>query len=58
MADARDFSYLLDFDNDQKPKDQVFEDNGIKIVTDMKSLCICWEPHWSFRMVWVAKVLF
>lgn len=31
-------SYQLDFDNEQKPKDQVFEDNGIKVVTDMKSL--------------------
>lgn len=31
-------SYHLDFDNAQKPKDQVFEDNGVKIVTDMKSL--------------------
>ena len=31
-------SYKLDFDTEEKPKDQVFEDNGIKIVTDMKSL--------------------
>lgn len=31
-------SYKLDFDSEEKPKDQVFEDNGIKIVTDMKSL--------------------
>jgi len=31
-------SYQLDFDNTEKPKDQVFEDNGVKIVTDMKSL--------------------
>ena len=31
-------SYQLDFDNVEKPKDQVFEDNGVKIVTDMKSL--------------------
>ncbi|HMG67398.1 MAG TPA: iron-sulfur cluster assembly accessory protein [Chitinophagaceae bacterium] len=30
-------SYKLDFDNEQKPTDQVFEDNGIKIVTDLKS---------------------
>jgi len=30
-------SYKLDFDNEQKPMDQVFEDNGIKIVTDLKS---------------------
>lgn len=31
-------SYQLDFDNEERPKDQVFEDNGLKIVTDMKSL--------------------
>lgn len=30
-------SYKLDFDNESKPMDQVFEDNGIKIVTDLKS---------------------
>jgi iron-sulfur cluster assembly protein len=30
-------SYKLDFDNVQKPSDQVFESNGIKIVTDLKS---------------------
>lgn len=30
-------SYKMDFDNELKPTDQVFEDNGIKVVTDMKS---------------------
>ena len=30
-------SYKMDFDNEQKPMDQVFETNGIKIVTDLKS---------------------
>src|SRR6516164_8961219 len=30
-------SYKLDFDNVPKPMDQVFEDNGIKVVTDLKS---------------------
>jgi iron-sulfur cluster assembly protein len=30
-------SYKLDFDNESKPMDQVFEDNGIKVVTDLKS---------------------
>jgi iron-sulfur cluster assembly protein len=30
-------SYKLDFDNEQKPMDQVFEDNGVKIATDLKS---------------------
>jgi len=30
-------SYKLDCDNEQKPTDQVFENNGVKIVTDLKS---------------------
>ncbi len=30
-------SYKMDFDNEIKPMDQVFEDKGIKIVTDLKS---------------------
>ena len=30
-------SYKLDFDNESKPNDQVFENNGIKVVTDLKS---------------------
>ncbi|MCS6933872.1 MAG: iron-sulfur cluster assembly accessory protein [Chitinophagales bacterium] len=35
-------SYKLDFDNELKPEDQVFEDKGIKLVTDLRSfLYIC-----------------
>lgn len=30
-------SYQMDFDNEVKPMDQVFEHNGIKLVTDLKS---------------------
>jgi iron-sulfur cluster assembly protein len=30
-------SYKLDFDNENKPTDQVFEHNGVKVVTDLKS---------------------
>jgi iron-sulfur cluster assembly protein len=30
-------SYKMDFDNEQKPMDQVFESNGVKVVTDLKS---------------------
>jgi iron-sulfur cluster assembly protein len=30
-------SYKLDFDNESKPMDQVFEHNGLKVVTDLKS---------------------
>ena len=29
--------YKLDFDNEKKPMDQEFEDNDIKVVTDLKS---------------------
>jgi iron-sulfur cluster assembly protein len=30
-------SYKMDFDNEKKPMDQEFEDNGLRIVTDLKS---------------------
>lgn len=30
-------SYKMDFDNKVKPGDQVFEDKGMRIVTDLKS---------------------
>ena len=35
-------SYQMDFDNESQPNDQVFEDNGIKVVTDLRSfLYLC-----------------
>lgn len=35
-------SYQMDFDNEKKPNDQVFDDNGIRVVTDLKSfLYLC-----------------
>ncbi|MFN3940023.1 MAG: HesB/IscA family protein [Chitinophagales bacterium] len=35
-------SYKMDFDNESQPNDQVFEDRGLKIVTDLKSfLYLC-----------------
>ena len=35
-------TYNLDFDNELKPDDQVFEDNGVKVVTDLRSfLYVC-----------------
>jgi len=35
-------SYKMDFDNEEQPNDQIFEDNGIKVVTDLKSfLYLC-----------------
>lgn len=30
-------SYKLDFDDEKKPMDQMFEDEDIKVVTDLKS---------------------
>jgi iron-sulfur cluster assembly protein len=35
-------SYQMDFDNETKPNDQVFNDNGVQVVTDLKSfLYLC-----------------
>ncbi|MBK7342126.1 MAG: iron-sulfur cluster assembly accessory protein [Saprospiraceae bacterium] len=35
-------SYSMDFDNESRPNDQVFEDNGVKVVTDLRSfLYLC-----------------
>lgn len=35
-------SYKMDFDNEPQDNDQVFEDNDVKIVTDLKSfLYLC-----------------
>lgn len=35
-------SYKMDFDDEIRPDDQVFEDNGVKIVTDLRSfLYLC-----------------
>lgn len=32
------FSYKMDFDNEIKETDEVFEDNGMRLVTDFKSV--------------------
>jgi iron-sulfur cluster assembly protein len=35
-------SYNMDFDNALKPDDQVFEDKGVRLVTDLRSfLYVC-----------------
>ena len=35
-------TYNMDFDNESKEGDQVFEDNGVKVVTDLRSfLYLC-----------------
>ena len=41
-------SYKLDFDNDLKPTDQVFEDKGEKIVTDLKSFLYLFNSTLEF----------
>ncbi len=35
-------TYQMDFDNEARENDQVFDDNGVKVVTDLKSfLYLC-----------------
>lgn len=41
-------SYKLDFDNESKQGDQIFEDNGLKVVTDMKSLLYLYNTTLDF----------
>jgi len=41
-------SYKMDFDNQPKPNDQVFEDNGVKVVTDLKSFLYLFNTTLEF----------
>ncbi len=41
-------SYKMDFDNKSQPEDQVFEDNGMKLVTDLKSLLYLYDTILEF----------
>ena len=41
-------SYNMDFDNESKPEDQVFEDNGVKVVTDLKSFLYLFDSTLEF----------
>lgn len=41
-------SYKLDFDNESRPNDQVFEDNGVKVVTDLKSFLYLFNTTLEF----------
>ena len=41
-------SYKLDFDNEPKPNDQIFEDNGVKVVTDLKSFLYLFNTTLEF----------
>jgi iron-sulfur cluster assembly protein len=41
-------SYKLDFDNENRPSDQAFEDNGIKVVVDLKSFLYLFNTTLEF----------
>jgi iron-sulfur cluster assembly protein len=41
-------SYKLDFDNESKPNDQVFEHNGVKVVCDLKSFLYLFNTTLEF----------
>jgi iron-sulfur cluster assembly protein len=41
-------SYKMDFDNENQPKDQAFEDKGVKLVTDMKSFLYLMDTELDF----------
>lgn len=41
-------SYVMDFDNQIKEGDELFEDNGVKIVCDMKSLLYIFGTELDF----------
>ncbi len=41
-------SYNLEFDDHLVPNDQVFEDNGVKIVTDLKSFLYLFDSTLEF----------
>lgn len=41
-------SYKLDFDNETQPNDQVFEDDGVKLVTDLKSFLYLCDTELQF----------
>ena len=41
-------SYKMDFDNQSRPTDQVFEHNGVKVVTDLKSFLYLFDTTLEF----------
>ncbi|MCB0661555.1 MAG: iron-sulfur cluster assembly accessory protein [Saprospiraceae bacterium] len=41
-------TYDMDFDNTAKPDDQVFEDNGVRVVTDLKSVLYLFNSTLEF----------
>lgn len=41
-------SYKMDFDTESQPDDQIFEDNGIKVATDLKSFLYLFNSTLEF----------
>ncbi|AFC24618.1 HesB/IscA family protein [Saprospira grandis] len=41
-------SYKMDFDNESQTEDQVFEDKGVKVVTDLKSFLYLFDTTLHF----------
>jgi iron-sulfur cluster assembly protein len=41
-------TYNMDFDNEIKDNDQIFEDNGVKVVTDLRSLLYLFNTTLEF----------
>jgi iron-sulfur cluster assembly protein len=41
-------TYKMDFDNESQPDDQVFDDNGVRIVTDLKSFLYLFDSMLEF----------
>jgi iron-sulfur cluster assembly protein len=41
-------SYKMEFDTESRPNDQVFEDRGIKVVTDLKSFLYLFNSTLEF----------
>jgi len=41
-------TYNMDFDNEHQNEDEIFEDNGVKLVTDLKSFLYLCETTLKF----------
>jgi iron-sulfur cluster assembly protein len=41
-------TYKMDFDNESQPDDQIFDDNGVRIVTDLKSFLYLFDSMLEF----------
>lgn len=41
-------TYKMDFDNEDQAEDQVFENNGVKVVTDLKSFLYLFDSTLEF----------